>query len=256
MPKPRALCGLNGPASAYLKWRSSPLSLCRPIVAPTVPSHLMPRSQRPKQENATPVGKTATLHSFFGSATQSMPIRAPSKPAEIIVIDSDDENTETSPKLTQAKRKALDAPDIGGSSGSKKEKLSRSTAQLGPEDDSPLKSVPLSSLNCSVGTVEGDLHTQNTQTPQVITIAGNWEMGDDEFLDLTDDSQAVGDEEDSPENTLDTCPVCGAIFVDFCLSVSVASPPLMDPYSSHPYSATSSAHQCLHRQWSTDDTAT
>jgi len=243
--RPRAPRDLNGPVSAYPKWRSSPL--CRSLATTTVPSHLMPRSRRPKQENTTPVGKTATLHSFFGSATQSTPIRVPSKPEEIIVIDSGDENAETSPKLMQPKRKALGDPDAGGSSGLKKGKLSRGTAQPGPEDDSPLRSMPLSSLNFSVETVEGDLYTQNTQTQPVITIVGDWETGDDEFLGLVDDSQAVGDEEDSPENTLDTCPVCGAIFVDFCLSVSVTPPPLMGPFSSHPYSATSSTHQRLHR---------
>ena len=122
-------------------------------------SHFMPRSQRPKQERETSVGKTATLHSFFGSTTQSTPIRAPSRSAEIIIIDSGDENAETSP--TQSKRKALKGPDTGGpSSGSKKGKHFHNTARLlVPEDDSPLKSVPSSSLNYSVGIVEGGLYT-------------------------------------------------------------------------------------------------
>jgi len=80
----------------------------------------------------------------------------------------------------------------------------------------------------------------------MMTIVGNWEMGDDEFPDLVDDSQAVGDEEDGAENVLATCPVCGAIFVDFCLSVSATSPQLTGPYSSHRCSATSSAHQRLY----------
>ena len=182
----------------------------------------MPRSQRPKQEREISVGKTTTLHSFFGSTTQSTPIRAPSKSAEIIIIDSGDENAETSP--TQPKRKALKGSDAGGpSSGSKKGKHSNNPARLVPEDDSPLKSVPPSSLNHSVGIVEGGLYTQARQTQQIVSV-GDWEMGDDEFLDLGDDSQAVGDEEDSPEDILDSCPVCGTIFVDFCLSVSVVSP--------------------------------
>jgi hypothetical protein len=90
----------------------------------------------------------------------------------------------------------------------------------------------------------------------MVTITGNWEMGDDEFLDFVDDSQAVGDEEDGAENVLNTCPVCGAIFVDFCLSVSVIPPPLMELYSSRPYSATSSTHQCLYRRWSAKNTVT
>jgi len=88
-----------------------------------------------------------------------------------------------------------------------------------------------------------------------MTITENWEMGDDEFLSLDDNSQAMGDEEGSAENILDTCPVCGAIFVDFCLSVSATSLPLMDPHSSHPYSATPNAHRCLYRQRSTNDPA-
>jgi hypothetical protein len=204
----------------------------------------MPRSRGLKQEKATPVGKTTTLHSFFGSTTQSTPTRTPSKPKEVIIIDSGDESAETSP--TQSKRKAPSHPNTGGPfSGSKKGKRSHNAAQLVPENDSPLKSVPSSSLNHAIGTVEVDLHTQASQTQQVITI-GDWEMGDDEFLDLVDDSRAVGDETDGPENVLDTCPVCGAIFVDFCLSVSVTPPPPVGPYSSHPYSATSSAHQCLY----------
>lgn len=53
-----------------------------------------------------------------------------------------------------------------------------------------------------------------------MNLVGDWETGDDEFLDPVDDSQVVWDE-DSPENILSTCPVCGAIFVDFCLSVSI-----------------------------------
>ncbi|KAF9647191.1 hypothetical protein BDM02DRAFT_2745020 [Thelephora ganbajun] len=206
----------------------------------------MPRSQRPKQEKPTSVGKAMTLHSFFSSATQSTPIRTPSKPTEIIIIDSGDENTETSP--TQSKRKALNDPDSGKfSSGSKKGKLSLSTAQFVPENDTPLKSVPSSSLNRIFATVEAEPYMQTNQTQQVINIVGGWEMGDDEFLNLVDDCQAVGDNEDSLENTLDTCPICGAIFVDFCLSVSITPPPpLMGPYSSRPHSATSSAHQCLY----------
>lgn len=200
----------------------------------------MPRSQRPKKEKATPVGKTATLHSFFGSAAQSTPIRASVTPADIIIIDSGDENPETSP--TQSKRKALNDPVARGSHSSKKGRLSCNAAQLAPENDSPLKSVSSSSLNCSVWPVEGDLYTQTNQTQRTMTIVGNWETGDDEFPDLVDDSQVVGDEEDGAENILAACPVCGAIFLDFCLSVSVTSPQLVGPYSSYPCSATSSAH--------------
>lgn len=196
----------------------------------------MQRSQRPKKEKGTPTGKAATLHSFFGSATQSEPIRTPSKRTEIIIIDSGDEDAETNP--TPSKRKAVNDLDTGGSSRSKKGKLSRNTAWLTPENDSPLKSVPSSSLNRTFGTIEADMYAQTNQSQQAITIIGDWEMGDDEFLDLIDDSQALGDEDGSSENTLDTCPVCGAIFVDFCLSVSVTPPPLIGPYSSRSYSAT------------------
>ena len=184
----------------------------------------MSRSQRPKKERATP----ATLHPFLGLATQSTPIHTPVAPADIIIIDSDDENPKARP--TQSKRKALNDPDIGDSSGSKKGKLSRN-AQSVPGNNPPLKSVPSSSLNCSVWPVEGDLYTQANQTQRMITIVGNWEMGDDELHDLVERFQ---DEEDGVENDLDTCPVCGAIFLDFCLSVSVTSPPLMGPYSSYP----------------------
>ena len=186
----------------------------------------MPRSQRQKKEKekATPFGKT-NLHPFFGSATQSTSIRTPSTPAEIIIIDSGDENAETSP--AQSKRKALNDPNTGSSSGSKKGRLSRDAAQFVPEIDSPLKSVPSSALNRGAGIVKGVMYTRTSQTQEIITIVENWETGDDEFLSLGDDSQAMGDEEDSAENILDTCPVCGAIFVDFCLSVSVTSPPLM-----------------------------
>jgi len=180
----------------------------------------------------TPVGKTATLHSFFGSATQSTPIRAPAGPTEIIIIDSGDENLETTP--TQPKRKAWSDPDAGGSAGSKKGKLSRNTVQFSHGRDSPLKSVPTSSLNHTIRAVETELYTRTDQSQQVMNIVGDWEMGDDEFLDLIDDSQAAGDEDDSPGSILDTCPVCGAIFVDFCLSVSVTLPPRMGPYSPHP----------------------
>jgi len=207
----------------------------------------MPRSQRPKKEKGTPTGKAATLHSFFGSATQPEPIRTPSRPKEIIIIDSGDEDAETSP--TQSKRKAMNDPDTGSSSGSKRGKLSRNTAWLAPENDSPLKSVPSSSLNRTVGTAEADMYAQTNRTQQAITIIGDWETGDDEFLDLFDDSQAFGDEDGGSENTLDTCPVCGAIFVDFCLSVSVTLPPLIGPYSSRSYSATSSARYCLYQRW-------
>ena len=246
--RPRALSDLDGATGAY---RITPY---------TVPSHppfspyFMPRSQRPKKEKGTPTGKAATLHSFFGSAIQSEPIRTPSKPTEIIIIDSGDEDTETSP--TQSKRKALNDPDTTGSSGSKRGKLSRNTVRLAPENDSPLKSVPSSSLNRTIGTVEGDMYAQTSQTQQAITIIGDWEMGDDEFLDLFDDSQTLGDEDGGSENTLDTCPVCGAIFVDFCLSVSVTPPPLIGPCSSRSYSATSSARQCLYRRWSVNESVT
>jgi hypothetical protein len=211
----------------------------------------MPRSQRPKQEKATPVGTAAPLHPFFGSAAQPTPIGTPSKPTEIIIIDSDDEPAETNPM--RSKRKAVSHPDTGGSSsGLKKGRLSHNT-QLVPENESPLQLMPSSSLNRSVRTVEVDVYTQPSQTQQVVTIVGDWETGDDEFLDLVDDSQALGDEDDDSENVLDTCPVCGAIFVDFCLSVSVAPPPLMGPHSSHSYSATPSAHQCLYRRCSTNE---
>ena len=214
----------------------------------------MPRTQRPKQEKERPTGKAATLHSFFGSATQPEPIRTPSKQAEIIIIDSGDENAEPSP--TQSKRKVLNDPDVGGSSGSKRGKLSHSTARPVPESDSPLKSVPSSSLNRTIGTVEAEMYIQTNQTQQSITIIGDWETGDDEFLDLFDDSQALEDGDGGSENVLDTCPVCGAIFLDFCLSVSVTGPPLIGPYSSHRYSATSSAHQRLYRQWSINESVT
>lgn len=175
----------------------------------------MPRSQRPKQEKETP--EIATLHSFFGSVTQSThPIRTPSKPAEVIIIDSDDENPETSP--TRPKRKARGDSDIGSSSCSKKGKHPRDATQPVLENGPPLKPVPSSSLNRTIGMVDADLYTQTNQTQ--LTLTGDWEMGDDEFLDLIDDSQVFGGESDGSENTLDTCPVCGAIFVDFCLSVS------------------------------------
>lgn len=187
--------------------------------------HFMPRSQRPKQGKATSVGKTATLRSFFGPA--SKPGRTPSKQMEIIIIDSDDESVEPGP--TQSKRKASNDSDAGGSPGLKKGKLSRHSARPAvPENDSPLKSVPSSSLNRNIGTIEADMYTQSTQTEQMITIVGDWETGDDELLDLIDDSQAFGGD-DGSENILNTCPICGAIFVDFCLSVSVASPSLMSP---------------------------
>lgn len=180
----------------------------------------MPASQRLKKDNATPVGKAPTLRSFFGSTSQLTQTQAPPKPVEIIVIDSDDENAETSP--AQSKRKCLHDPDSGTfSSGSKKGKPSRSTAQFAAENDSPLKSVPPSSLNRTITTVGAELCLQANQMQQTTNLAGDWEMGDDEFLDLVDDSEAVNDQEDNPENALDTCPICGAIFVDFCLSVSV-----------------------------------
>lgn len=98
-------------------------------------------------------------------------------------------------------------------------------------------------MNCSAGPVKDTLYIQTGRTQRVMTTVENWEMGDDEFLDLGDDSQA---EEDSPRGILDTCPVCGAIFVDFCLSVSAVSSSLMGPHSSQPYSATANAHQCLY----------
>lgn len=146
---------------------------------------------------------------------------------EIIIIDSDDESVEPGP--TQSKRKASNDSDAGGSPGLKKGKLSRHSARPAvPENDSPLKSVPSSSLNRNIGTIEADMYTQSTQTEQMITIVGDWETGDDELLDLIDDSQAFGGDGGS-ENILNTCPICGAIFVDFCLSVSVASPSLMSP---------------------------
>ena len=214
----------------------------------------MPGSQRPKQEKGTPNGKAATLHTFFGSATQSEPVRTPSKQKEIIIIDSGDENAETSP--TQSKRKALNDPDTGGSSGSKRGKLSRNTARLAPENDSPLKSVPSSSLNRTIGAVEVEMYAQTNQTQRAITIIGDWETGDDEFLDLFDDSQALDDGDGGSENIIDTCPVCGAIFLDFCLSVSVTPPPPIGPYSSRPYSATSSAHKCMHRWWPINESVT
>ena len=200
----------------------------------------MPLSQRPKKERAIPAGKATTLHSFFGSGAHSLPIRTPSTPEEIIIIDSGDESVETIP--TQPKRKALRDLDTGDFSMSKKGKLSHHAAQLVPGNDSPLKSVPPPSLNCSTGTVKDTLYIQTGRTQRMMTAVENWEMGDDEFLDLGDDSQA---EEDSP-SVLDTCPICGAIFVDFCLSVSIVSPLLMGPHSSQPYSATTSAHQCLY----------
>lgn len=213
----------------------------------------MPRSQRPKKQKATPPGNTATLYSFFGSATLPEPIRTPSQRTEIIIIDSGDENTETTP--LRSKRKALNDPDAGGSSGSKKGKLPRNTARPAAENDSPLKSVSSSSLNRTIGTIEADLYTQTDQTQQAMTIVGDWETGDDEFLDLVDDSQDF-DDEGGPKNTLDTCPVCGAIFVDFCLSVSITPPPLMGPYSSHPYSATPSARKRLCRRLPTGGSVT
>ena len=50
------------------------------FVHPPSSSYFMPRSQRPKQKKATPVGTAAPLHPFFGSATQPTPIGIPSKP--------------------------------------------------------------------------------------------------------------------------------------------------------------------------------
>lgn len=241
-----ALRDQGGPAGACLRQSS--------LLRPPSTSHFMSRSQRPKKEKAIPAGQAATLHSFFGSATQPPSIRTPVTPAEIIIIDSGDENPETSP--TQPKRKALNDPDTRGSPGSKRGKLSRNAAQSVPENDSLLKPVPPSSLNCSVGPIEGDLCTETNQTQRTMTIVSDWEMGDDEFPNLVDNSQAMGDEDDGAENILDTCPVCGAIFVDFCLSVSVTSPLLMGPYSSHPHSATSSTHQYLYRQRSANDAVT
>ena len=177
----------------------------------------MSRSQRPRKGNTTPVGKTKTLHSFFGSTTQSTPAHTSPQPAEIIFIDSDDENTETSP--TQSKRKALNDPDPESfSSDSKRGKLFRSVVKFPAENESPLKSVPPSSLNRTITTAE--LYTQTNRNQQTMNLVSDWETGDDEFLDPVDDSQVVWDE-DSPENILSTCPVCGAIFVDFCLSVSI-----------------------------------
>lgn len=186
-------------------------------------SQAMPRSQKPKKDKSTPVGGTATLHSYFGSPSQSAPKWTPSKATEIINISSDDENAESSP--TQSKRKALNDSDSEGPLGSKKGKLSRGTAQFAAENDSPLKSMHPSSLNHTIMTMEAELHTQTNQIQQGTNLVGDWEMGDDEFLDLVDDSQVVNGEDDSPTNVLDACPVCGAIFVDFCLSVSATSPP-------------------------------
>ena len=82
------------------------------------------------------------------------------------------------------------------------------------------KSVPLSSLNHTATAVEAELYMQTNQLQETTNLIDDWEMGDDELLDIVDDSQVVGDEVDSPENVLDTCPICGATFVDFCLSVS------------------------------------
>lgn len=164
-----------------------------------------------------------TLHSFFSSAPQPTPIRTPPKPAQIIDIGSDDENTETSP--VQSKRKAPRHSDPGGlSSGSKKGKISHTTTKSANNDDSPLKSVPLSSLNRTITAVEAELYIQTNQTRKMINLAGNWEMGDDELFDILDDSQ-VADDEDSPGNILETCPVCETIFVDLCLSVSAVPLP-------------------------------
>lgn len=179
-------------------------------------------SQRPKKDKVPSIGKTPTLHSFFGSTSQSTSMRAPPKPTEIIDIGSDDENIKTSP--TQAKRKAPGDSDCQSLSfDTKKSKVSRNTTKSTINDGSPLKPVPLSSLNCTITAVEFCL--QANQTQEMINLVGDWEMGDDELLDIVDDSQVV-DDDASPENALDTCPVCGAIFVDLCLSVSATPSPL------------------------------
>lgn len=165
------------------------------------------------------------MHSFFSSTSQSKPIRTPQKQTEIIIIGSDDENIKTSP--TRSKRKAPGNSDLESfSSGSKKGKVSRSTAKCVTEDDSPLKSVPSSSLNRTITEAEAESHIQTNRAQKVVNPVSGWETGDDELLDIVDDSQ-VDDDENNPENILDTCPVCGAIFVDFCLSVSAAPPPLL-----------------------------
>jgi hypothetical protein len=184
----------------------------------------MSRSQRPKKCKATPVGKTATLHSFFGSTSQLTQIQTPPQSTEIIIIGSEDENHKTSP--TQQKRKApgnLDPESLP--SDSKKGKVAHSTAKSVTEDDSALKHMPLSSLNRTITVVEAELYVETNETQEMISLVGDWEMGDDELLDIADDSRVVDNGEDGPENLLDTCPVCGAIFVDFCLSVSPTPSP-------------------------------
>jgi len=87
------------------------------------------------------------------------------------------------------------------------------------------------------------MYAEANQTQQVITIISDWETGDGEFLDLFDDSQALGGEDGGSENILDTRPACGAIFVDPCLAASTSPPPLISLCSSRPYLATSSARQ-------------
>lgn len=182
----------------------------------------MSRSQRPKKVKATSIGKVVTLHSFFGLTSQSTAIPTSPKPTEIIDIGSDDENIKSP---VSSKRKTpgnLDPDSI--SSCSKRGRVSRSTAKSTTESYSSLKYVPLSSLNRTAAAVEAEPCIKTSRTQKMTNLVGDWEMGDDEFLGTVDNSQVVGDEGDSSEITLNTCPVCGAIFVDFCLSVSAAVP--------------------------------
>lgn len=211
----------------------------------------MSRFQRPSKGKALPVGETVTLHSFFGSASRPTPTRTPPKSAEIIIIGSDDENINTSP--TQHKRKALASFDPESlPSGSKKGKIISGSAKSVTEDDSPLKSVPLSSLNRAITLVDT---TQTNGTQKMLNLVGDWEMGDDELLDIVDDSRVVDDNEDSLENALDTCPACGAIFVDFCLSVSPLPSHSICSIFMPPCLATTSTRECLYR-WPTDEKVT
>ena len=202
----------------------------------------MVRSQKPRKGIVAPVGKTGTLHAFFDTTSR---LRAPPAPTEAIIIVSDDENSEI--RSTQPKRKSMnDSAPESFPSGSKKGKHSPTTAQFTAEHESPPTLVPPSSLNRTNMTTGVGLYAQPNHTQQTLNLIGDWEMGDDEFLDRVDDSRVTDNEESSPGNALDTCPVCGAIFVDFCLSVSTGpSLLLMGPYLSHRHPATSNTHQCL-----------
>lgn len=78
----------------------------------------------------------------------------------------------------------------------------------------------------------------------MVNLVDDWETGDDELLDIVDDTLVPDGEEDGPEDVLDTCPVCGAIFLDFCLSVSaILHHCLWSGFMSH--LAITSTRECL-----------